>query len=170
MIPVRSDTGPSTGGVGGLFWEVQTTAGFGVHQNFVYGLACLAGWGLRRGTWVQSHFIIWSYERGVKPRKSSFVDAVVSKTNAVTSSADICCHTNCQLIVRSADEKYKTNCLLHSTFNNQLDLFSIQSENRGHFSYLLFLTFSVWNISYYADIFHKRALLTYCGVDIVVKI
>ena len=42
MIPVRSDTGPSTGGVGGLFWEVQTTAGFGVHQNFVYGLACLA--------------------------------------------------------------------------------------------------------------------------------
>ena len=90
-----------------------------------------------------SHFIIRLYERGVKPRKSSFVDAVVSKTNAVTSSADICCHANCQLIVRSADEKYKTNCLLFSEFNNQLDLFSIQSENRGHFSYLLFLTFSV---------------------------
>ena len=53
MIQVRSDTGPSTGGVGGLFWEVQTTAGFGVHQNFVYGLACLAGCG---GAHEFSHF------------------------------------------------------------------------------------------------------------------
>ena len=48
-----------------------------------------------------------------------------------------------QSIVRSADEKYKTNCRIYSAFNNQLDLISIQSEDRGHFSYLLLLTFSV---------------------------